>query len=144
MKPLAFERVACAADIAVRRHLGRRPLPTRCQFQLPPSPGTSSSPAGLSAISAKARITRSFERRLCRAGLPDCPGKPQPFGAVIIAVLEQMLDQRHPQPAAQPRANRITASAPATPAAHEGKLQQGRIIAARKASHCAAATIATR
>ena len=29
------------------------------------------------------------------------PGKPQPFSAIVIAVLKQMLEHRHPQPCLQ-------------------------------------------
>ena len=62
---------------------------------------TSNSPPGASTMSAKALTIRSLSGGASGPGAAQRFGEPQPFGPIIVAVLEQMLGELHLDPAAR-------------------------------------------
>ena len=111
----AFDRqpeAAAVVGIGARRRsrpASSMPRPARSRRA---SSATSSSPPGASTMSAKALTTPLAERRRVGPDAADGVGEAQPFGAIIVAVLEQMLGELDLGPAARARP---TAAAPSPP-----------------------------
>ena len=90
---------------AGRRAGCRRPVPARGDGRAPRPPSlTSSSPPGASTTSAKALTIRSPSGGASGPGAAQRFGEAQPFGAIIVAMLEQMLGELDLEPAARPGA----------------------------------------
>ena len=97
-----------------RAGTGAGPVPARRPGRAGDASSASSSrPPGAPPMSASALTTRSSSGAALRRRAADRVGEAQPFLAIIVAMLEQMLGERDPEPGAQlaPRA-----AAPARPA----------------------------
>ena len=97
-----FEKADSAFRIGLRGHLDGWPLPARRQRQVALFVGGQQQSRRAVGNIGQRLNGPLVERRRAFVLAANRAGKAQPFGAVIIAVLKQMLGQRHPQPAAQP------------------------------------------
>ena len=107
----AIARQKAAAPRGWRRRRGwRRPASSsRRRARIAPfSSGASSRPPGASRMSANALTTRSPSGAASGPLAPERVGEAQPFGAIIVAMLEQMLGELDLGPAA--RAARLGSS----------------------------------
>ena len=112
-------------------HSRHRPVPPRGQFKRAPFAWNEQQPGGAVGYVAQGPDHALVQRRAVSPGKPDGAGKAQPLCPVVIAVLEQVLDQRHPQPAAQARGKRGQDPRQRN-RRYESDLQQSRIVAAGK------------
>ena len=101
-EPIVLESPRLGCLKRHRGHVGSWPLPPRCQRQF------AAITAGEQQAGRAFRDIRQgsdhalAQRRAIGSDLANRAVEPQPFGAIIVAVLEQVLDDRHPQPAPQP------------------------------------------
>ena len=99
---IAFEGATCCSVDRHHRHVRSRPLPARCKRQFSAiTAGQQQASRTLGNIGQRSDHTLA-QRSTFGTRLTDRPVEPEPFGAVIVPQLEQVLDHSHPQPAAQP------------------------------------------
>ena len=103
---IQLDDARAGGEMVAQRRVGGPP--PSCQFQAapgarPPPSGTSSSPAGESVRSAIALTMRRSSGSAPVARRAERRGEALPFGAIIVAVAEEMLGDLHLEPGAQPR-----------------------------------------